>query len=92
MVKVINYSEKIRKVEIFLKQNVSHRQKPAPSSQYYGNSESREFTYLNLNNAMSSFKPKIYFFTNKLQLVGGMSVTTDEQDRPGQDRDLDCNR
>ena len=26
------------------------------------------------------------------QLVGGMAVTTDEQDRPGQDRDLDCTR
>ena len=84
MVKVINYAEKIRKVEIFLKQNVSHRQKPAPSSQYYGNSESREFTYLNLNNAMSSFKPKIFFlfFTKKCQLVFGVAVTTDWS--PGQ--------
>ena len=32
MVKAINYAEKIRQVEIFLKQYVSHSQKPAPST------------------------------------------------------------
>ena len=42
---------------------------------YYGNSKSREFTYLRLNNTISSFKPKI-FFSKKLPLVGGMAVTT----------------
>ena len=41
---------------------------------------------MNLNNAMSSFKSKI-FFTKNLQLVGGTAVstglTTDQQDRSG---------
>ena len=32
MVKAINYAEKIRQVEIFLKQCVGHSQKSAPST------------------------------------------------------------
>ena len=32
MVKAIKYAEKIRQVEIFLKQYVSHSQNPAPST------------------------------------------------------------